>query len=585
MDREEDMGARLMKEQHQAFRPNERWQKTLDMIEPGMIVEAEEGDIGEQDLSKPRVSKVIRDNNGNIEKVVLQKGVLFKKEIDIPADRILRVEKGNGARDGKVVIDSEKKEIEALSSVGAEQLASEQEIEQESGVLDTVEQAIPTAEGLREMEMGRVMPHPLKDRSEDEKQPRKSIGLIDWLRVLGPGFLSGMAGNDSSAVAAYAINGARVGFSQLWLMLLSTPMYQALLYTCAKLGRVTQKGLADILREHYGAWAAAFAAIVLIVANAALIAADLVAIGSGFELLTHINWVWFIVPVATILWYLTVYRNFELLKKVFIVMSLAFVTYIVTAILARPNWGSVFLSTFVPHLSFDFSSISSAVALLGATFSPYSMFWQVQGEKEEKRPGSTKQQVRFAALDIGLGVVSGNLVAYFIIVSTAATLFIHHTGINTAADAAKALVPILGPFAEYMFAIGLIGAGLVAIPVLLASTSYAVADTFGWPAGLSKKPWQSEGFYLILTIALLASLAVALVHLDPIMLLFWANVLSGILAPILMIFLLLLSNNRKVMRDQRLGWLTSFWLALTILISVVAIALLFYGIVTGRASS
>lgn len=573
-----------MKKEPQAFRLDERWQKTLNMIEPGMIVEAEEGDIGEEDVSKPRVSRIIRNRDGHVAKIVLKKGVVFKKEIDIPVDRIIRVEKGSNGRDGRVVIDSEKKEIDSLSATGEEQLPSEQESEPERGVLDTMEQIIPTAEGLRELEMGRIVPHPLKDQAEDEKQPRKSIGVVDWLRVLGPGFLSGMAGNDSSAVAAYAINGASVGFSQLWIMLLSTPMYQALLYTCAKLGRITQKGLADVVREHYGPWAAAFAAIVLIIANIALIGADLVAIGSGFELLTHINWTWFVVPVALILWYLTVYRNFELLKKVFIVMSLAFVAYIVTAILARPDWGRVLLSTFVPHMSFDFTSISSAVALLGATFSPYSIFWQVEGEKEEKRPGSTKQQVRFAALDIGIGVVSGNLVAYFIIVSTAATLFTHHKSINTAADAALALVPILGPFAEYMFAIGLIGAGLVAIPVLLASTSYAVAGTFGWPAGLSRKPWQSEGFYLILTIALLASLVVALAHLDPIKLLFWANVLSGILAPILMVFLLLLSNNRKVMRDQRLSWLTNFWLVLTILVSVVAIGLLFYGLASGQGN-
>ncbi|HEU5230500.1 MAG TPA: Nramp family divalent metal transporter [Ktedonobacteraceae bacterium] len=569
-----------MRQENRASHLSEDQQKGIDLIEPGMIVEAEKGDLGEEDVSKPRVARVVRDDNGKIEKIVLQKGVFFKKEIDIPIDRILRVECGSDARDGKVVIDGGKKEIDSLSSVGKEQLASEREIGYSGDLLDTVEQNIPTAEGLREMEQGHVLPHPLKDKAE--AQPRKSIGLIDWLRVVGPGFLSGMAGNDASAVATYAISGASFGFGQLWIILLSTPMYQALLYTCAKLGRVTQKGLADVLREHYGIWVAAFAAIVLIIANVALIAADLVAIGSGLELLTNVNWTWFVVPVALILWYLTVYRNFELLKKVFIVMRLAFAVYIVTALLARPDWGKVLFSTFVPHMNFKFSSISSTVALLGATFGPYSIFWQVQGEKEEKRPGSTRQQVRFAALDIAMGVVSGNLVAYFVIVSTAATLFTHHKSINTAADAAKALMPVLGPFAEYLFAIGLIGAGLVAIPVLLASTSYAVADTFGWPAGLSRKPWQSEGFYLILTVALGASMVVALAHLDPVKLLFWANVLCGILVPILMVFLLLIGNNRKIMCGQRLSMLTNFWLVLTILISVVATAFLFYGILTGQ---
>jgi Mn2+/Fe2+ NRAMP family transporter len=150
--------------------------------------------------------------------------------------------------------------------------------------------------------------------------------------------------------------------------------------------------------------------LLLIIANIALIAADLVAIGSGLELITGLVWFWFVVPVAIILWYLTVYRSFESIKKIFIVMSLAFVTYMITAVLSGANWQAVLYHTFVPQVSLGFASISSAVALLGATISPYTMFWQVQGEKEEARAGNTRQKVRGAALDIAIGVVSGNLV-------------------------------------------------------------------------------------------------------------------------------------------------------------------------------
>jgi Mn2+/Fe2+ NRAMP family transporter len=354
------------------------------------------------------------------------------------------------------------------------------------------------------------------------------------------------------------------------------------MFACAKLGRITQKGLADVLREHYGYWAAVFASLLLIASNLALITADLVAVGNGLQLLTGIGWIWFVVPIAALLWYLTTYRNFESIKKIFIVMSLAFVAYAVTALLARPNWGAILFNTFVPHIDFSFASISSAVALLGATISPYNIFWQVQGEKEEKRPGPLKQQIRFAVLDVGVGVVSGNLIAYFIIISSAATLFTHHKSIDRAADAAQALAPILGPFAEYVFAIGLIGAGVVAIPILLASTSYAVAGTFGWPAGLSKKPWQNEGFYLILTVALLISLVLALLALNPIQLLFWANVLSGVLVPMLVIYLILVGNNRKIMGQQRLGMLTNIGLVVTALVMFTAAVLLFYGLATGQ---
>jgi Mn2+/Fe2+ NRAMP family transporter len=179
-------------------------------------------------------------------------------------------------------------------------------------------------------------------------------------------------------------------------------------------------------------------------------------------------------------------------------------------------------------------------------------------------------------------VVSGNLVSYFIIICTAATLFAHHQGIATAADAARSLEPLLGPYAKYLFAIGFIGAGLVAIPVLLASTSYAVAGTIGWPSGLARKPWQDEGFYLILTAALGISLVIALLHFDPIRLIFWANVLSGVLSPVLIVYLLVIGNNRKIMRDRRFSLLTNTGLALATLVMLAAAALLFYGLATGQ---
>lgn len=561
-------------------------------IEPGMQVETTGGDLGEKDIDQPRVSKVIRDQNGNIKDVVVSKGVVFRKKLDVPADRITSVEpapSGNPTQ-GEVTIDTTRGEIAALKSTGEEALADEEE-----GLLDTLEQEIPTAEGVRELEFSGNAAQ--ARRSEIEKQEDaaevaegadKGVGARQrthsLLRVLGPGFLAGMAGNDASAVTSYSVDGATAGYGHLWLMLLSTPLYQAVQYACAKIGRITQKGMAEILRQHYSPWIAAFASLVLIVANIALVAADLVAIGSGLQLITDINWLWFIIPIAFLLWFLTVYESFETIKKIFIVMSLVFVTYIITAIFAKANLGAVLFNTFVPHVSFGFASISSAVALLGATISPYNIFWQVQGEKEEARAGSTKQQMHGAALDIAIGVVSGNLVAYFIIVSTAATLFTHHKSIATAADAALALQPLLGPFGKYLFAIGLIGAGFIAIPVLLASTSYAVSGTFGWPGGLSKKPWQSEGFYLILTAALVVSMVIALLHLDPIQLIFWANVLNGVLAPVLVIYLLIVGNNRKIMGKRRLGHFTNIGLAVTVLVMVAAASLLFYGLATGQGS-
>jgi len=394
--------------------------------------------------------------------------------------------------------------------------------------------------------------------------------------------LSGMAGNDASAVASYSLDGAQNGYGHLWLMLLSTPLLQAVQFACAKIGRVQQKGLAEILRDQYGRKVAVPAALLLIVANIALIAADLVAISTGLELITGLRWAWFAAPVALALWYITVYQNFDAIKKIFLAMSMVFVAYIITAFFAKPDWGAVLTNTFVPHVDFGFASISTAVALLGATISPYTIFWQVQGEKEEKRSGSTNRKFRLAAIDIAAGVISGNLIAYFIIISTAATLFTKHQHIHTALDAARALEPLVGPFAKYLFAFGLIGAGLIAIPVLLASASYGVAGTIGWPSGLSKKPWQNEGFYLILTVGLVVSLLLAMIGLDPVHLMFWANVLQGVLSPVLVVLLVVIGNSHRIMGGNKLGLVTNIGLLVAAIVMFGASALLFYGLATGQ---
>ncbi|GCE22841.1 hypothetical protein KDK_66410 [Dictyobacter kobayashii] len=545
-----------------------------------MLVETNDKDLGEEDISQPYVQDVIRDGQGHTTKLIIQKGAVFKKQLEVPVDRVQEIvpARNSASGSGHVLLDIDEREAETLNARGLEEVASEEE--HQETLLGEVEKDLPTVEGVRAMEVQREIGNDQVDAQplSPGTQARPSF----WLRLLGPGFLAGMAGNDSSAVASYSVDGAQVGFGHLWLMLLSTPLYQAVQYACAQVGRLTQKGFSEVLREHYGRPSAVVASLALIIANIALITADLVAIGSGFQLLTNINWVWFVVPIALVLWYLTVFNNFETLKKIFILMSLGFVVYIITDIMARPDWGAILSNTFIPHIDFNFASISSAVALLGATISPYNIYWQVQGEKEERRPGTMQQKLRLAFWDIGIGVVSGNLIAYCIIICTATTLFTYHKTIATAADAALALVSIMGPAAKYLFAIGLIGAGLVAIPVLLASTSYAVTGTFGWPAGLSKKPWQSEGFYLILTGALILSLVLALCHLDPIQLILWANIISGVLAPVLVVFLLLVGNNRQIMQQRTFGWISNLLLVLTVLIMAAAAIILFYGLLTGQ---
>lgn len=538
-------------------------QEEAKKIEVGMDVDADQGDLGQKDISKAKVADIVHDLGGKIEKVVAEKGIVFKKQLEIPVERIQSVtQEGDGDEvDGsprKVVISASEEEIEALAPTGP--------------------QPLPPEDLARTKHAKRSLEEEARPDTVESKRP----GIF---KVLGPGLLSGMAGNDASAVASYSLNGAQNGYGHLWLMLLATPMFQSVQFACAKIGRVQQKGLAEILREQYGRKAALPATLILLGANIALIAADLVAISTGLELITGLRWIWFAVPVSIILWYVTVYRSFDAIKKIFLGMSMVFVAYIITAFVSKPDWSAVLSNTFLPHVDFGDASIRTAVALLGATISPYTIFWQVQGEKEEKRFGSTKEKFRSAALDIAAGVISANLVSYFIIVSTAATLFNDQRQIHTAIDAARALEPLVGPFAKYLFAVGLIGAGIVALPVLLASASYGVAGTIGWPAGLSKKPWQNEGFYLILTVGLAVGLLLALTGLDPMHLMFWANVFQGVLSPVLVVFLVVIGNSRRIMDKERLGLATNVGLVVTAIVMFGASILLFHGLVNGQGGS
>ncbi len=258
--------------------------KTKD-IEPGMAVEATRGDLGEEDVSKPKIAEVVEDNQGDVEKLVVEKGVIFRKKLEIPANRVKAVESEPEQEEprGKVRVEVSKEEAKELKSIGEEELAPESQ----NDPLDTVERKLPTAEGVREMEAGNVAeeegigePQSLGEAVENvEEKLTAQSGVGHFLRTLGPGFLSGMAGNDATAVTTYAVDGATAGYGHLWLMLLSTPLYQAVQFACGKIGRITQKGLAEILREYYGRWVAILASLVLIIANIALIAGNLVAIG------------------------------------------------------------------------------------------------------------------------------------------------------------------------------------------------------------------------------------------------------------------------------------------------------------------
>ena len=380
--------------------------------------------------------------------------------------------------------------------------------------------------------------------AREATKERLSFGEI--LHAIGPGLISGGADNDPAGIATYSIVGATVGFAQNWLLLLSTPMLIVVQQMSAKAANVTKSDLASLLRTSFGARVATPAVVLMVVANVITMGADLLAMGAAVELLTGVKFVYWIVPMAAVMAGVTIFLDYKTVSKYMLWLAALFGAYIVAAVLARPDWGDVLRSTLTPRLSLSPDYLLGAVALLGTTITPYLFFWQASGEVEEKRG---VQGISRANIDIAAGMIWSNVTAFFIIVATGAVLFSHHAQIHSAADAAQALQPFAGPYATVLFSVGIIGAGLLAIPILASSAAFGIAGLAGWRKGLGRNPRNAPQFYVVIGIAFLIAMEMAVSAIDPIKALFYSQVLDGIIAPVLIVLMLLLTSSRKLMGD------------------------------------
>jgi Mn2+/Fe2+ NRAMP family transporter len=378
------------------------------------------------------------------------------------------------------------------------------------------------------------------------------------IRTVGPGVISGGADNDPAGIATYSIVGATVGFAQNWLLLLSTPLLIAVMQMSARVANVTKSDLASLLRTTFGARVATPAVVLMVIANVITMGADLLAMGAAVELLTGIKFIYWIVPMAALMAGVTIFLDYKTVSKFLLWLVAVFATYIVAAVLARPDWGDVLRSTFLPRISLSPDYLLGAVALLGTTITPYLFFWQASGEVEEKRG---VQSIDRTNIDVATGMALSNLIAFFIIVATGAVLFSHHTQIHTAADAARALQPFAGPYSSVLFSVGVIGAGLLAIPVLASSAAFGVAGLAGWRRGLGRNPRNAPQFYVVIGLAFLVAMELAIAAVDPIKALFYSQVLDGLIAPVLIVLLVILTSSRRLMGDfvnglptKVLGW-------------------------------
>jgi Mn2+/Fe2+ NRAMP family transporter len=378
------------------------------------------------------------------------------------------------------------------------------------------------------------------------KATKRPLGFRDILGTVGPGVISGGADNDPAGIATYSIVGASIGYAQNWLLLLSTPTLIAVQQMSAKVANVTKSDLASLLRTHFGSRVAAPAVVLMVVANVITMGADLVAMSAAVELVTGVKFIYWIVPLVALMAGVTIFLDYRTVTKYLLWLVAVFATYVVAAIMARPDWGEVLRSTFVPKISMSTEYLLGAVALLGTTITPYLFFWQASGEVEERRGVQSTSRTN---LDISAGMVWSNLIAFFIIVATGTVLFSHHTEIKTAADAARALEPFAGRYATLLFSIGIVGAGLVAIPVLASSAAFGVAGLAGWRRGLGRNARNAPQFYAVIGLAFLIAMEMAISSVDPIKALFYSQVLDGLIAPVLIVLILLLSSSRKVMGD------------------------------------
>ncbi len=363
--------------------------------------------------------------------------------------------------------------------------------------------------------------------------------------MMGPGVVSGAADNDPSGVVTYIQVGATTGFGLLWLMLLSTPMLYYLEEMSTRLGVVAKRGIGRILRARYGRGVAVAVVAPVILSNVITIGADLAGTGAAIQLVTGIRWDWWIVPLAAFFGYTLINAGYRTISRFLLLLTPLFLLYVVTGLLVHPRWDAVLRATFIPTVQFTPTFLEAALGLLGATLTPYMFFWQTAEEVESHR---TVADLPEENLDVAIGMVYANLVFYFIILVAGAVLFNRGIGITTAGEAAAALRPLAGPAAKTLFALAIFVSGILSIPVMAACSAYGLAEVIGWTEGLDKKVWQARGFYILITGALGVGAAIALVRIPPVTLMFWSQILNGLLLPPLFVALLALCNDPQVLR-------------------------------------
>jgi len=395
-----------------------------------------------------------------------------------------------------------------------------------------------------------------------------------WLRVLGPGFITGAADDDPSGIATYSQAGAAYGYGQLWTLSLCLPLMISVQEAAARIGSVTGQGLAQVTARRFSRRVLYAVVSLVVIANVINIAADIAAVGAALNLLIPLPIPLLAAVFTAVVLSVTILMPYHSYARVLKVFALALLAYVATALLVHEPWTHIATRTVWPSLQWDTSYWYVIVGILGTTISPYMFFWQTAEEVEERsdadRRGVARRSLRLIRTDVAIGMVGSQVGSWFMMVTTATVLHAHGVvNIGTAADAAAALEPLVhsfphaGTLAKVIFAIGVIGMGLLGVPVLAGSASYAVSELFGWKEGLNEKARQARGFYAVIAAALLVGLGLTLIGIDPIRSLIFAAVVNGVVAVPLVFVIRRIGQDSNIMGEHTNGRLSNVMLMTT----------------------
>jgi Mn2+/Fe2+ NRAMP family transporter len=397
-------------------------------------------------------------------------------------------------------------------------------------------------------------------------------GLLAFLAVMGPGLIAGIAGNDAGGITTYSVMGATTGLTLLWIFPITIAILAIVQEMAARLGVVTGQGLSDLIRDRFGVRPTAFAMIVLLVANVANTVAEFSGAAAALEIFGVSRYI--VVPIVGVaIWALVIKASYKTVERVFLSVIVVFLAYIVSAILSDPDWGEVGRALVTPSLDLAPAVILLMVAVVGTTITPYMQFYLTSAVAEK---GIDEDELRLEQADAIGGSIWTNVIAIFIVVAAASTVGVATGTITTAADAARALEPVAGRLAEALFAVGLFGASVLAATIMPLSTAFVICEAFGWESGVDKRFGDARAFFSIYTFVLVVGALVVLIPgLDLLPVILASQNLQGLLLPVVLIFMVLLINDRRLMGDRRNGRVANVlaWSAVGVVIALDVVLL------------